>query len=164
MWWLKGRRKRENKRKRGRGYSHHEGPPSKPHVNLGISQRPYFLIPSHWGSRVDTIQSIAAIHSIAAICFYIKTGHRFILSVLMLIHFPWNILGTRRTFHQIYIINICGIMIGYENNALFSPRKWTFYFQSMWKFPWCSKSRCLFTVYWKNVVICCTWLFSFRTK
>ena len=32
----------------------------------------------------------------------------------------------------------------------------------MCKFPWFSKRRYLFEVYWKNVVICCTWLFSFR--
>ena len=27
------------------------GTPSKPHVNLHTSQRPYFLIPSHWESK-----------------------------------------------------------------------------------------------------------------
>ena len=43
--------------------------PSKLHVNLGTSQMPYFLIPSHWQSSVDTIQSIAAMHSIIAISF-----------------------------------------------------------------------------------------------
>ena len=47
-------------------------------------------------------------------------------------------------------------------NAFFPPIKWTFNIQSTYKFPWFSKSRYLFTVYWKNVVICCTWLFSFR--
>ena len=41
------------------------GTPSKPHVNLRTSQRPYFLIPSHWESRVDTVQSIAAMQ----VCF-----------------------------------------------------------------------------------------------
>ena len=38
------------------------GTPSKPHVNLHTSQRLYFLISSYWESRVDTIQSIAAMH------------------------------------------------------------------------------------------------------
>ena len=63
MWWLKGRKKTENKReKEGED---NEGLPSKPHVNLDTSPKPYFLIPSHWESRVDTVQSIAAMQ----ICF-----------------------------------------------------------------------------------------------
>ena len=55
----------------------------------------------------------------------------------------------RHSFHQMYIMSICGRIIGYEKNALLFPRKWTFYIQSMCKFPWFSKSRCLFTVYWR---------------
>ena len=56
----------------------------------------------------------------------------------------------RHSFHQMYIMSICGRIIGYEKkNALLFPRKWTFYIQSTCKFPWFSKSRCLFTVYWR---------------
>ena len=66
LWWGKWKRKRENKReKEGEDNpimrNHHQ----KPHVNLRTSQKHYFLIPSHWESRVDTIQYIGAMQ----ICF-----------------------------------------------------------------------------------------------
>ena len=85
-------------------------------------------------------------------------------SLLLRIHFFWDILRTRWTFHKLYIISIWGKMIGCEKIALLFPIKWTSYIQSICKFPWFSKSGCLFTVYWKNVLICCTWLISFKTK
>ena len=49
-----------------------------------------------------------------------------------------------------------------KKNALLFSIKLTSNIQSTYKFLLFSKSRCLFTVYWNNVVICCTWLFSFR--
>ena len=55
-----------------------------------------------------------------------------------------------------YIMSIWGKIIGCENIALLFPMKWTFYIQSICKLPWFSKSNCLFKVYWKNVLICCT--------
>ena len=85
-------------------------------------------------------------------------------SLLLLIHFSWSVLWTRWTFHKIYIMSIWGKMIGCEKNALLFPIKWTFNIQSMYKFPWFSKSRCLLTVYWKSVLICCTCVFPFKTK
>ena len=83
-------------------------------------------------------------------------------SILLLIHISWNILGKRWKIHKIYIMSIWGIIYWDIKKCSLFHKKLTFNIQSMCKFPWFSKSRCLFTVYWKNVVVCCTWLFSFR--
>ena len=112
------------------------------------------------GVRVDKIQSIATMQ----ICFYIKTDPDLILSFTLYWFFFWSILGTRWTFHKMYIMSIWSKIIGCEKIALLFPMKWTSYIQSLCKLPWFSKSNCLFKLYWKNVLICCTWLFSFKKK
>ena len=41
----------------------------------------------------------------------------------------------RHSFHQMYIMRICGRIIGYEKNALLFPRKWTFISSPCANFP-----------------------------
>ena len=123
MCWKEGRRGRMREKKRER------------------------LIPS-WGTTIKTPCQLAYLPKALlpnTTTLGVKGGHNSIHSSYADLFLNQD----RHSFHQMYIMSICGRMIGYEKNVLLFPRKWTFYIQSMCKFPWFSKSRCLFTVYWR---------------
>ena len=143
MWWLKERKKRENKREKEKTLIPSWGTTLKTPCQPGYLPKallPNIIILGVKGGH-NSLHSSYAYHSSYP---FLNQEPAFIsFSLLLLINFSWSILGTRWTFLKIHILSICGRMIGYEKTALLFPRKWIFYIQSLRKFPWFSKSRYL---------------------